>query len=343
MDNYTYDLLFAMQQRNLVYNHDFLYYSNKAVKDMALTFNHPDGWIYKDKGANGQISFDEATKSCLIQKSSEFAQMTFSQVISEFPRWKKYLPGQKVSACAVVNNPNTSTTGYELTFSMSDGISTSSKTLFFNTSQKKEICIELNLNENAAKLEISLECTTKNAIIYVEKVYANIGNVALDTLPCIVSGIIGERKQYIATENPPEGELSLCDAAIELDSNYTRLNSVLNNRFGMGKNGYSLLLDMRGYFSRAWDNGANTDPDAATRTVPGTGTIKGDHVSTFQQDIFLKHDHGLDFSINKSILTGDKAPAIVIDISKTSRTNPELDGKETRPKNIAELYTIKWA
>lgn len=342
MNNYIDDILFAIQQRNLVYNYNFLYYSNK-IEDSIVTYNHPDGWIYQDAGINAQISFDEGTKSCLIQKSSSDVQMAFKQVISEFPRWKKMLGGQKVSACAVIHNPDAAKTNFELTFSMTDGISISSKSLLFNPNESKDICVELNVSEKAVKLEVSIECKTKNAIIYVEKVYANIGNVALDTLPCIVSGIIGERKQYIATENPPEGELSLCDAPIELDSNYTRLNSVLNHRFGTGKNGYSSLLDMRGYFSRAWDNGAKADPDANSRTEPGTGIVKGDHVSTFEKDIFLKHDHGLNFSIDKPIFTGDKGSATIIDINKTSKTNPELDGKETRPKNIAELYTIKWA
>ncbi|TDQ08419.1 hypothetical protein [Pedobacter metabolipauper] len=343
MNDSIHAILFAAQQRNLVYNHNFLYYSNEVVQDSAVTFNHPDGWIYQDSGPNGEISFDGETCSCLIQKSNGDAMMTFNQVISEFPRWQKVLCRQKVTACAVLLNPAAAKTSFELTFSINDGISTSSKSLVFNAGDKKNICIELNVSENATKLEVAITCPTKNAIIYVEKVYANIGDVALDTLPCMVSGVIGERKQYIGTENPPEEELSLCNPAVELDHNYTRLNSVLNNRFGTGKNGYAMLLDMRGYFSRAWDNGAQVDPDAGSRTEPGTGIIKGDHVSTFEKDIFLEHDHGLNFAINKTILSGDKAPATIIDINGTSRADMEADGKETRPKNITELYTIKWA
>ena len=343
MSNSMNDILFAMQQRNLVYNGNFLYYSNKAVVNSLVTFNHPDGWIYKDPGSGGEISFDEATKSCLIQKSTDGAQMTFNQIVSEFPRWKKVLSTQKVSACVLINNPAAAQTSFELTFSISDGISTSSKTLLFSPDEQKEISIEILVSKDATKLELSLACSTKKAVILVDKVYANIGNIALDTLSCMVTGVIGERRQYIATENAPEEELSLCNAAIELDNNYTRLNSVLNYRFGKGQNGNSMLLDMRGYFSRAWDNGAQVDTNADTRTAPGTGTVKGDHVSTFEQDIFLKHDHGLKFGINKPILTGDKGTATIIDVNGTSRTNIDADGEETRPKNIAELYTIKWA
>lgn len=336
-------MLFAMQQRNLVYNYNFLYYSNKSTANSLVVFNHPDGWIYKDAGSGGEIGFDDANKSCLIQKSTDDAQMTFKQVISEFPRWRQMLCGQKISACALINNPDAAKTNFDLTFSLTDGVSVSSKTLHFVSGEKKEIRLELNVGLDAAKLELAISCATKKAIILIEKVFANIGNLALDTLPCTVVGLIGERRQYIATENAPEEELSLCNAAIELDNSYTRLNSVLNYRFGKGPNGNSMLLDMRGYFSRAWDNGAKVDTNADTRTAPGTGTVKGDHVSTFEKDIFLKHDHGLQFGINKNILAGDKAPATIIDIAGTSRTNIDADGEETRPKNIAELFTIKWA
>lgn len=342
MNNSGNDVLFAMQQRNLVYNYNFLYYSNKVV-DSLITFNHPDGWVYRNLSKNGTIGFDDASKSCLIQTGTDDSKMTFSQVISEFPRWQKQLCGRKISACAVIHNPEEAQVNFELTFSIHDGVSTSSKSIFFDPKEQKEICIELDIHQKATKVQLLLACSTKNAIILVEKVYANIGNIALEALPCMITGIIGTRKQYIATENPPEGELSLCMAAIELDSNYTRLDSVINNRFGVGIKGYSMLLDMRGYFSRAWDNGAKVDTDATTRTAPGTGTITGDHVSTFENDIFLEHNHGLDFSIDKSIGTGDKGVAIIINTSGQSRTNIDANGKETRSKNIAELYTIKWA
>jgi hypothetical protein len=63
------DLLFAMQQRNLVYNYNFLNYSNKVI-DTIVTYGHPDGWIYQDSGTNGFIGFDPSSNSCLIKKSS---------------------------------------------------------------------------------------------------------------------------------------------------------------------------------------------------------------------------------------------------------------------------------
>lgn len=271
--------------------------------------------------------------------------MIFKQVISEFPRSESILSEQKVSAHAVIQNrKDIVTLPFEVVFSISDGVSTSSKSYYFDPEEKKEITIEMEVFKAPSILELSITSSTPNVIIYIDQIFANIGEVALSTLPCMVEGVIGERKQYIATENPPAEELSLCNAPIALTKDQTRLNSVLNGRFGIGDNGNSMLLDMRGYFSRAWDNGATVDPNAADRTAPGTGTITGDHASTFEQDAFLQHDHGLDFSINQQIIPGDKPPAVtVINTASTSKTNEEADGKETRPKNIYELYTIKWA
>ncbi|MFT4643811.1 MAG: hypothetical protein ACI8ZX_000207 [Planctomycetota bacterium] len=346
MGNSTKDILNAIQQRNLVYNSTFLYYSNQTTEGTSTTYNHPDGWIYTDSGSNAKVGYDTKYKSCTIQKSSDDSLMTFKQVISEFPRSESILSEQKVSAHAVIQNrKDTVTLPFEVVFSISDGVSTSSKSYYFDPEDKKEITIEMEVYKNPSTLKLSITSSTPNVIIYIDQIFANIGEVALSTLPCIVEGVIGERKQYIATETAPAEEFSLCNVAAELNGDYTRLNSVLNGRFGIGDNGYSMLLDMRGYFSRAWDNGANVDPNAADRSAPGTGTITGDHASTFEQDAFLKHDHGLDFSINQQIIPGDKPPAItVINTAASSKSNEDTyEGKETRPKNIYELYTIKWA
>ncbi|HTN17119.1 MAG TPA: hypothetical protein VL092_05530, partial [Chitinophagaceae bacterium] len=229
----------------------------------------------------------------------------------------------------------------DVALTLSDGID--SNTVIKNGVGNFDIVLQLKVNTAAAFVQIKIQTAVPLLTIGITKVYANVGEVALPGLPCIVQGVIGERKQYIATETPPAEELSLCAAAIELGKDFSRLNAVLNKRFGVGKNGNSMLIDMRGYFSRSWDNKAGADPDAKDRTAPGTGSITGDHVSTFEQDVFLKHHHGLGFSINRPILTGNAGQAMTIDGSATSDTKDELNGKETRPKNIAELYTIKWA
>src|SRR5688572_23364938 len=86
----TFDInehLYALQQRNLVYNHDFRYFNNKTESG----YGTPDGWYYDDKGANGSITFDKSTECCTIKKSGGTGLMTFKQALHEFPRWKQML------------------------------------------------------------------------------------------------------------------------------------------------------------------------------------------------------------------------------------------------------------
>ncbi len=333
LDNYLY----AMQQNNLVYNYNFKYFSNQVQNGDVTNYGIPDGWQYIDEGSNGSIDFNATSNQCVIKKSEGISLMKFNQALHEFPRWKQLLLGETVSAKIILN---IGLAGI-VNFILSDGID--STTITKNGIGDFEIELQLKINPDATSVTIQIESDVPFITLSISKVYANIGLIAIQNLACMVQGLIGERKQYIATETPPAEELSLCNEAIELSNNYTRLNSVLQNRFGVGENGNSMLLDMRGYFSRAWDNSAATDPDANNRTAPGTGSITGDHVSTFEQDVFLKHDHGLDFSVDKPILAGDIASSTIINTLSTSKTNVEADGKETRSKNIAELYTIKWA
>jgi hypothetical protein len=325
--------LYALQQRNLVYNHDFRYFSNQ----MEFNYGIPDGWCYEDKGANGSINFDKNTECCIIKKSGDTSSMVFKQALHEFPRWKQMLLEKVVSVKVILN---LSIAG-DVSVTLSDGID--SNTIVKNGIGDFEVEVQLKVNKEAKSVWIKISSAVSSIVISIAKVYGNVGLIALEHLPCIVQGVIGERKQYIGTEIPPVEELSLCQAPSELSNDYSRLNSVINNRFGKGQNGNSMLIDMRGYFSRAWNNGAKVDPDATDRKPPGTGTIQGDHVSTIEQDVFLKHDHGLGFSTDKTVLMGDKSSMTIINTAITSKTKETADGKETRPKNITELYTIKWA
>lgn len=328
-------LLLAMQQRNLVYNYDFRYYSNKVITGNDISYNSPDGWIYLDPGRNGKIGFDPANNTCIITKSEDNSPMRFAQALHEFPRWQSILAGRKVTAKAILNIPS----GAEVTLSLTDGVDAC--TIARKGSGLTEMVVHLIIHPKSAAVLLTVGCATPFARIAVYSMCANVGEVALDNLPCTVQGIIGERRQYIATDNPPAEELSLCNPPVELGIDFSRLNSVINGRFGTGPNKRSLLPDMRGYFSRAWDHGAATDPDAGQRKPLG-GTIKGDNVGTLEEDEFLKHDHQLSFSTDKPILTGKEGSATIINTGNTSNTKP-AGGKETRPKNLAELFTIKWA
>lgn len=335
MDLALEKLLFAMQQKNLLYNGDFRYFSNQVPNTPVTNYGTPDGWVLSDPGVNGKIGFDPQTNCCIITKSEGNERMVFSQMLHEFPRWKEMLTNQFVTAKVFLSVSTQGTVDVKLT----DGkdVSTISKT----GNGSFEFDIRLFVNKDATKLSLSIESATPFLKIAVSQVYANVGEVALKNLPCTVLGIIGERRQYVATETAPAEELSLCNAPVELGQEYTRLNSVLNGRFGTGPGKRSLLPDMRGYFSRSWNNGAAIDPDAKDRKALG-GTVTGDRVGTTEIDVFKKHDHKLKFSPDKPILAGKEVSATIINTLSTSKTDPE-GGLETRPVNIAELYTIKWA
>lgn len=329
------DLWEALAQQNLVYNSDFRYYSNRVINGSQTDYKCPDGWLYEDPGRNGSIGFNEATLSCRIIKSENEGTMRFSQALHEFPRGRQTLAEKWVTARVSLHISTES----KVRVLLDDGTATGEKTQ--RGPGNFEVEVQLLVTPDAKFLRLIVECDTPFTTILISRAYANIGKVAIKSLPCMVQGIIGERRQYVATETAPAEELSLCAAPKELDADQTRLDSVLNGRFGKGPNKRSLLPDMRGYFSRSWNNGAATDPDAGNRTALG-GEVKGDRVSTVEQDEFREHKHGLSFSTDKPILAGKEISTTVIDTTRTSNTQV-TGGRETRPKNIAELYTIKWA
>lgn len=333
-NNSSLDMLHAMQQKNLVYNANFLYFSNREKDITSPTdYKHPDGWVYE--GVTNGIGFNMDTNMCLVKTGS--GKTVLSQALHEFPRWKETLKGQLITAKAHVELKETMTVSLTLT----DGIETRT----FSGKEKGAFDLEVQfvVNESPEKLVLSITSEDENQEIQLSSVYANIGNIALATNSCIVNGVIGERKQYVSTEIAPAEELSLCQPAEELAANYTRLNSVLNQRFGKGQNDRSILPDMRGYFSRSWNNDSNVDPDASNRTNWGaSGNVTGDKVGTLQSDQFKKHDHAMNTS-DTYFVKSSRDKGIYGHTSGMTNKTGKTGGDETRPKNISELYTIKWA
>ncbi len=334
------DLLEAMQQRNLVYNYNFLNYSNQTDGN-PREWGHPDGWIYIDNESGGQISFDENLKCCkIVTGGTEATDVSLIQFISEFPRWEETLRSKKVSAIAKVGNSGDGPS--MVSFWISDGINSQHVNQKLNSGEIKELTLSFEVDSDAFFLKIYLTSNSPGVVIDIYKVYANIGKKALESLPCMVEGFIGERKQYMSTEIPPATEISLCVESYELPNTRTRLSSFLNGKFGLGVDGLSMTPDMRGYFSRAWDNGAKVDPDANERKALGDGTVDQDHVGTVEEDEFLEHVHDLKYKyISSGQFQTGETPSLIFS-SAPSATEKE-GGNETRAKNIAELYTMKWA
>lgn len=324
-------------QRNLVYNHDFRYFSNGVGTKLSI----PDGWVYSDKGQGGSIGPAPSGNALLIVTSNDDSSvMQFRQALHEFPRWQETLRKRRVSCCTRVAMP----AECQLTATLFDGCVSKSIGWESTTGGDHIYEISMDVSESATGLYISLESRSNAMDITVYQVYANVGDVALDGLECMVEGVIGEIKQYIATERAPAGELGLCDAPRELTVDESRLDSVIAHRFGVGGQGRSLLPDMRGYFVRAWDNGAQTDPDANGRQHLGGGTEpSGDHVGTWQPDEYASHFHDAYYNTGIGGTDGGILNQVAAPKTASKVKTGDSGGKETRPKNIYMLFTMKWA
>jgi len=107
------------------------------------------------------------------------------------------------------------------------------------------------------------------------------------------------------------------------------------------------MPDWRGSFMRAWDDGRGLDPDSATRTNRGDGTV-GDNVGTFQDSENLSHAHdnttGLDFA-TISLAGAGPAPNLTSGnnflVRQTGATNLS-GGLESRPKNYYFNLIVKY-
>lgn len=125
-------------------------------------------------------------------------------------------------------------------------------------------------------------------------------------------------------QTPPAGYLE-CDGSAVSRNTYADLFQVVGTSFGIG-NGITTfnLPDLRGEFIRGWDNGKGTDA--------------GRNLGSFQADEIRAHNHvgvsgpptgGLSGGGNRGTNTG------------TYTTN-STGGDETRPRNIALMYCIKF-
>lgn len=338
-DNYLY---MTGALRNLVYNHDFRYFSHAKYNVVPVDYGSPDGWIYDDDGPGGSIALNQEQTALEIKTSNDdTSMMTFRQALHEFPRWREMLCGEQVSAALHTTIPANCTVYASIT----DGITTHAESWCNTTGGKHVFELSFDIGKEAKNIYISLNCQANAAVIEISRIYANIGAVATQGLECIVNGVIGETKQYLVTENAPAEELSLCTKGgpRELTENETRLNSVVAGRFGLGANNRSMLPDMRGYFVRVWNNGATIDPDAKDRKPLGDGSKNtGDHVGTWQEDEFKEHLHEIKFSPGTEVTGGKET--ILTPVNKLKKDETEkTGGQETRGKNVYQLFTMKWA
>ena len=138
----------------------------------------------------------------------------------------------------------------------------------------------------------------------------------------------------------------LCDGRYLSTTAYPELYAVLGNLYGSKISGSDSLFaipDYRGLFLRGFDSGAGMDPDAANRTDP-TGNHVANTVGSLQCDAFQKHTHN--YSITQQLATpaesGNAASVTSTSTATTDPNGPARTTSETRPKNVAVNYIIKF-
>jgi microcystin-dependent protein len=127
------------------------------------------------------------------------------------------------------------------------------------------------------------------------------------------------------TDIAPDGFLECNGSAISRVA-YQELFNTIGTMYGPGDGATTFNIpDLRGIFVRGWDHGANID----------TGRIIG----TNQQDEFKSHTHKIVYTNNNSWFGHGGFPLFG---SATTADTGATGGSETRPKNIALMYCIKY-
>ncbi len=136
----------------------------------------------------------------------------------------------------------------------------------------------------------------------------------------------------------PAGWL-VCDGSNYAQTLYPALFAVTSTAFGSAVAGNFNVPDLRGRFLRGWDNGANRDPEAGSRTPMSPGGAKNNSIGSVQLDQFKSHTH------DDSGLAGTGAGTIGYGTGKTyaiGNKTTAAGGTETRPINAYVNYIIKY-
>ena len=139
----------------------------------------------------------------------------------------------------------------------------------------------------------------------------------------------------------------LCDGRFLSCTVYPELFAVLGFLYGKSTSpdGPSFRIpDYRGLFLRGVNAGSGMDPQASERKSADGSNSKDNGVGSLQCDAFQTHDHNYN-AYNQPIPagnTGSAASTISIAQKTTSPNAPARTASETRPKNVAVNYIIKF-
>jgi phage-related tail fiber protein len=134
--------------------------------------------------------------------------------------------------------------------------------------------------------------------------------------------------QAFARNTPPEGWLKANGAAVSRTT-YARLFAAIGTTFGTGDGSTTFNVpDLRGEFVRGWDDGRGID------TARTFGSAQGQAIQAHTHSIPINEGIVDTSSAFSAFEGGNKNPVA----SETGSTG----GAETRPRNVALLYCIKF-
>jgi microcystin-dependent protein len=151
----------------------------------------------------------------------------------------------------------------------------------------------------------------------------------------------GDLNPNIPLTYPESFGWMLCDGRSLPKAAYPELFAVLGTLYG-GTSDSFRIPDYRGLFLRGVDAGAGMDPDAAKRIGPA-GTGAGGGIGSLQCDALQEHKHSYR-AVTLTTPTGSgNAGGQTAAFEQTTVPDPPARlSVETRPKNIAVNYIIKY-
>lgn len=154
-----------------------------------------------------------------------------------------------------------------------------------------------------------------------------------------------------AGNNPPEGWL-LCDGRLVSRYDYPELYNAIGTAWGGDGNPNFKLPNLQGRFIRGLDISGFIDPDCNERQDI-YGNKVGAVIGSLQEDVFKNHNHALRGALgttNMDIFNESCTGVAGWSHSQNGYATGSSDkpfiwpagGKETRPKNVAMHYIIKY-
>jgi microcystin-dependent protein len=126
----------------------------------------------------------------------------------------------------------------------------------------------------------------------------------------------------------PTGWLKANGASVSR-STYAALFTAIGTTYGAGNGSTTFTLpDLRGEFVRGWDDGRGIDASRA--------------IGTAQSDDFKSHTHNYLRNQGGNSVMGGPSQINDGETSNSTSAAPVTGGTETRPRNIALLYCIKF-